>query len=231
MDPSVPPRGAPISMANLGTKDGILHVRFRFDGKEYKKSLKTRSESAAQAALHMIELTIHRLLTGQVRAPQGVGLGDFILSGGTMLKPKEAEAAPQAVPDLRTLAEEYEKSVRDLLAPSYLYSQAMHLRHLMRHLGKLADLPIDRVGFRDLDGFLKARLATRHPNTAERERISLLQFFKWTVQQGYLTSSPASGLTPIKIARRSARSTRSYASSDAGALLTINLSTFGSACT
>ena len=54
----------------------------------------------------------------------------------------------------------------------------MHLRHLMKHLGRRADDPCDTVAFRDLDGYLQARLAERHPNTAERERITLLQFYK-----------------------------------------------------
>jgi integrase len=74
----------------------------------------------------------------------------------------------------------------------------MHLRHLLRHLGNRADATCDLVGFRDLDGYLKARLAERHPNTAERERITLLQFYKWAVQQKYLAASPAAGLAPIK---------------------------------
>ncbi|OAI40491.1 hypothetical protein AYO40_00730 [Planctomycetaceae bacterium SCGC AG-212-D15] len=63
-------------MANLAQKDGIYHVRFRYHLKEYKKSLKTRNESAADAALHVVELTIHRLHTGQVHVPEGVDPGD-----------------------------------------------------------------------------------------------------------------------------------------------------------
>jgi hypothetical protein len=51
-------------MANLGQKNGIFHVRFQFCAKEYKKSLKTDNQAAAEAAYHLIELTIHRLHTG-----------------------------------------------------------------------------------------------------------------------------------------------------------------------
>jgi hypothetical protein len=58
-------------MANLGKKDGIFHVRFRFRTKEYKKSLKTRDQGAAEAVCHLIELTIHRLHTGQIQVPLG----------------------------------------------------------------------------------------------------------------------------------------------------------------
>src|SRR5439155_4320995 len=87
-----PPRSHPprvrsrsdTKMANLGIKGGVFHVRFRFHGKEYKKSLKTKDESAARGALHLIELTLHRLHTGQLHIPEEVDPGDFVLSGGSL---------------------------------------------------------------------------------------------------------------------------------------------------
>lgn len=186
-------------MANLGQKDGIFHIRFRYRGSEYKKSLKVRDKSTAEAARNLVELTIHRLVTGQIGVPAHVDPGDFIVSGGTLLQPvATAEPAPPALPSTKELIEDYKESQKNLLAESYHYSQAMHLRHLVRHLGELADAPCDQVGFRDLDRYLKIRLGERHANTAERERITLMQFYKWVVVQGYLAASPATGLAPIK---------------------------------
>src|SRR5262245_55084591 len=101
-------------MANLGQKAGIFHIRFRFRGRDYKKSLKTSDPAAAAAALHVIELTIHRLLTGQVPLPAEVDPGDFILSGGTLLKPVERPAKPVARPATRALIEEYTASQKNL---------------------------------------------------------------------------------------------------------------------
>jgi len=185
-------------MANLGQKHGIFHIRFRYAGKEYKKSLKTRDQDAAEAARRSVELTIHRLLTGLIQLPPDVAAGDFILSGGTLLRPPEPLPEQVVRPSTRTLTDQYVESQKHMLAPSYHSSQAMHLRHLLRHLGDHADAPCHHVGFRDLDGYLKQRLGERHPNTAERERITFMQFYKWVVQQGYLTESPAVGLSPIK---------------------------------
>jgi integrase len=187
-------------MANLGQKQGIYHIRFRFRGKEYKKSLKVRDKRTAEAAKNLVELIIHRLLTGQATIPEGVDAGDFILSGGTLLPPAEPdEAVPRPPPpSTNTLIDQYKESQKHLLAESYHYSQAMHLRHLARHLGDLAEAPCDQVGFRDLDGYLKARLAVRHANTAERERITLMQFYKWATAQGHYETSPARTLAPIK---------------------------------
>jgi integrase len=187
-------------MANLGKKGDVFCVRFRLRGKEFKKSLKTRDESAARAALHLIELTLHRLHTGQLHVPDRVDPGDFVVSGGTMTEPAgpNPPVQPAPLPATRELVDLYTAAIKTLVAPSYHASQAMHLRHLLRHLGCRADRSCDAVTVRDLDGFVQARLAARHPNTAERERITLLQFYKWAVRQEYLSASPAAGLAPIK---------------------------------
>lgn len=185
-------------MANLGKKDGIFHIRFRYGGKEYKKSLKTHDEGAAEAARHVVELTLHRLLTGQGTVPDGVDPGAFIVSGGTLRTPPATPVKRSALPSTRQAAVTYGEMHKALMAPSYHYSQNMHLRHLMRHLGDRADLPCDRITHQDLDGYVKKRLSERHANTAERERITLLQFYKWLVAQGHLSSSPAAGLKHIK---------------------------------
>jgi hypothetical protein len=69
-------------MANLGKK-GVLYVaRFRYQGKEYKKSLKTTRSADARAAMHGIERASHGLTTGLIRIPVGVDSGDFNVSGG-----------------------------------------------------------------------------------------------------------------------------------------------------
>jgi integrase len=188
-------------MANLGKKGEVFCVRFRLRGKEFKKSLKTKDESAARGALHLVELTLHRLHTGQLRVPERVDPGDFVVSGGTLTEPAERAPEPEPAPPLpatRELIDLYTAALKPLAAPSYHSSQAMHLRHLLRHLGTKGDEPCDAVTFRDLDGYLQARLAKRHANTAERERITLLQFCKWVVRQEHLPTSPAAGLAPIK---------------------------------
>jgi len=184
-------------MANLGRKAGIYLIRFRYEQKEYKRSLKTRDKGDAEAAKKTVELTIHRLLIGLVQMPAEVDPADFIISGGTRLRTVNQEPPP-VLPSTNELIRGYLDSQKNLLAESYHYSQAMHLRHLVKHLGDIAEAPCDRITFRELDAYLKARLAKRHPNTAERERITLMQFYKWAAVQQYVQSSPAAGLSPIK---------------------------------
>jgi integrase len=68
----------------------------------------------------------------------------------------------------------------------------------MRFLGDRTDGPADQVTGVDLGRYITNRLKKRNPGTAERERITLMQFYKWTVGQKYLQASPAAGLAPIK---------------------------------
>ncbi len=70
-------------MATLGLKNGVYHIRFRFRGRQFKKSLKTSDRADAQAAVHIVGQTIHRLTVGLLALPDGVEPGDFIVSGGT----------------------------------------------------------------------------------------------------------------------------------------------------
>ncbi len=184
-------------MANLGQKNGIYHIRFRFQGKEYKKSLKTSDDDSAAAAKRSVELTIHRLITGLTGIPANVDPGDFILSGGTLQQPRPTAPKPN-LPSTNQLVSEYLQSQKNFLAASSHSTLAMHLRHLTRHLGDRADAPCDRVTHRDLDGFQQARLAERDPVTVGKERVSIRQFYKWAVTQGYLRASPAATLVPIK---------------------------------
>src|SRR4051812_32472503 len=91
-------------MANLGRKGDVYVARFRYQGKEYKKSLKTSEPGDARAAMHAVEQTIHRLVTGMIQVPPGVDPGDFILSGGTARAPAARKAN---VPSVAALIDDF----------------------------------------------------------------------------------------------------------------------------
>ncbi len=59
-------------MANLGVKNGIYLARFRFAGREHKKSLKTSDVGNARAAMHRVEDALHRLAIGLLTVPDRV---------------------------------------------------------------------------------------------------------------------------------------------------------------
>lgn len=181
-------------MANLGKKGDVFVARFRYEGKEYKKSLKTTRKADAEAAMHAVERAIHGLATGMLQIPPGVDPGDFILSGGTL---KQAARRRPRVPTLASLIEEYLDG-QGHKARSTAYTEGVHLRNLLKKLGTRADAPADRVAHRDLESYLQARLKERSPSTVGKERTTLVQLFRWAVAQGHLDASPAAGLSHIQ---------------------------------
>ncbi len=181
-------------MANLGRKGECYVARFRYLGKEYKKSLKTTSLADARAAMHAVERAIHGLATGMLQVPDGVDAGDFIVSGGSL---RRAAVRRSAAPVVRALVDDYLANQAHLSA-SYVATQAVHLRNLTRSLGSRADSPCDRITYRDLERYLQGRLAMRTADTVAKERFTLIKLFEWSVAHGYLTASPAERLPTIK---------------------------------
>jgi integrase len=181
-------------VANLGKKGDLFVARFRYQGKEYKKSLKTSCLADARAAMNGIERAIHGLTTGMIQIVPDIDPGDFIVSGGTI---KEAARPRRHVPALASLIDEYLAN-QSHKAPSSVYTEGIHLKNFKRKLGRRIDSPADRITHCDLEQYIQARLKERTPSTVHKERDTINQFFKWLVAQGYLDDSPAAGLTPIK---------------------------------
>jgi hypothetical protein len=87
-------------MANLDKKNGVYLARFRYLGKEFKRSLKTSDRQAADAAMHRIEDALHQLAINNKRVPSGDDPGAFIVSGGTRAA-SDTPVKPAKLPTLR----------------------------------------------------------------------------------------------------------------------------------
>jgi integrase len=181
-------------LANLGRKGEIYVARFRWDGKEYKKSLKTTNLADARAALKAVERTIHGLTTGLIQVPDRVDPGDFILSGGKRTEGKKPRRPPLT---LAALIDAYLTN-QSHKAASSVVTERIHLNNFKSGLGRKADSPIERIECRDLESYLQARLKERTAVTVHKERGTIRQLFRWAVAQKFLDDSPAEELTPIK---------------------------------
>ena len=181
-------------MASLGKKGDLYIARFRYQGQEYKRSLKTTRLEDARGAMKGVERAIHGLTTGMIQIPAGVDAGDFIVSGGTL---NAMNRPRRKVDSLSALVQEY-LGAQSHKAASSVYTEGIHLRNLLRHLGARSDGPADKIVHRDLDQYLQARLKVRSSSTVHKERDTLRTLFSWLVANGYLDSSPASSLGPIK---------------------------------
>ena len=63
-------------MANLAKKNDVFLARFRFDGKEFKRSLKTSDPIHARAALRRIDDVLHWLAIKHTVVPDHIDPGD-----------------------------------------------------------------------------------------------------------------------------------------------------------
>ena len=176
------------SMANLAVKNGIWLVRFRFIGKEYKRSLKTSSQREAEAAQRAVEWTTHRISTGQLQLPPDVDAGDFIVSGGLLQKPLR-NAAPVIFPSTKSLIDRYLKSCQQTVAPSYHGSQTIHLRHFAKFLGRAVDNPCNTITQQMIEHYLLKRLEIRDPATVKREKTTVTHFYGWVATPVMFRSS------------------------------------------
>jgi integrase len=184
-------------MANLGRKNGVFLIRFRYRGKEYKRSLKTINRLDAEAAQSNVQLTIHRLLTGMTELPDGIDPGDFIVSGGTLVKVTELPA-PVVYPTTAALIERYLAAKKGAVADTYHASQKIHLGHFKKHLDVFADKACNEVTDGHVKRFFEARLKIRHSETVKKERITLLQFYQWVAanKEAPAFASPVTFLPP-----------------------------------
>jgi integrase len=185
-------------MASLDQKNGVFVIRFRYGGKQFKKSLRTRDETDADGALHLVQHTLYRLTTGQLEIPPGVDPGDFIVSGGKMTAPPPAADPPTAPSlSLAALIEKY-LAAQFTKARSSVSTERTHLTNLKRALGSVSDGPCEKITHGHLTSFLQHRREQRAADTAKKERMTIQHLFAWACAQGILTQNPARELPKIK---------------------------------
>ena len=66
-----------------------FHIRFRYAGRSFRRSLKTKNERTATAMLARVEELIRLIEAGHVKVPLEVDPGRFILSDGKSTAPIE----------------------------------------------------------------------------------------------------------------------------------------------
>ena len=137
---------------------------------------------------------MHWLAINKLAVPPDVDPGDFIVTGGTLQEPRKRRLG---VPTLDAAIAEYRKHLGHL-AETNRYTIGVHLNNLKKHVAGKIEKPLDQVTNADLDAFLEARLGCRSRATVQKERQTLLSFFRWAVSRTYLRVSPTQGLRPVK---------------------------------
>ena len=176
-------------------------IRFRYGGKEYKRSLKTTSEGEANSILGRVEETVRLLERGRMVLPSDADAGTFILSDGK----RNGKPIRQPILTLKDLLTGYHKSLPEgTKAESTIDGEKIHHQHLLRHLG--ATTIAKSVGATEVQEYVRKRLHEKyrgkpiHPDTVKKELTTLRLIWNWGVVQGCLSGpSPTKG---VKLPRR-----------------------------
>ncbi len=184
-------------MASLEKRKGSYRVVFRYAGKKFSTSLKTKSRTAATASVARLEDNLRRLELGTLSLPDEADLAYFLLSDGKLNgKPK----AQNSLALEQLLESFFENLPNGNLEDTTLYGMQVHKRHLLRILGEsfavqkltLAHLQ-DYVGTRSKEAGIRGRRVGA--NTINKEIVTLQSVWNWAVQMGMLEEKfPRAGL-------------------------------------
>ena len=190
-------------MASLerDTNSGQFRIRFRYAGRPYKRTLKTRSDSEANAILGRIEETLSLITRGRLVVPGDVDPGAFILSDG------QINGKPER-PTIGTVAELFDTYLEQIppgaKEPDTFVGEKRHMKYLKKHLGhRRAPQSLTAA---DMQGYVNDRLSDKwrgkpiQAETIKKELATFRLIWNWAVDRRYLDGrAPVRG---VKLPKR-----------------------------
>jgi integrase len=174
----------------------IYRIRFRYAGREYKRSLKTDQAREAHAMRGRIEETILLLERGRLEMPANADPAEFILSDGR-------RGTKPAAPTVFTLGELFKHYEENLLAgtkeKTTRSSEKIHQAHLLKHLKSRTVLRTLTPA--DIQSYVANRLRDTwrkkpvQAETIKKEIATLRMIWNCAVNQGILEGTcPVRGI-------------------------------------
>src|ERR1022692_2288111 len=124
-------------MATLQPIKNAFYIRFRFEGRPFRRSLGMVGREEAENTRMQVEVNLHRIKVGVIPPPPpGADVLLYVLTGGKEgSKPPEAEQPVQSVQSLKEMWDEYLLSVpTGAKEESSLMTEKGHFNHLLRIL-------------------------------------------------------------------------------------------------
>ncbi|TWT84779.1 hypothetical protein CA13_62590 [Planctomycetes bacterium CA13] len=176
---------------------GNFHLSFRFGGKKFKRSLKTKVQSQADGRLHRLIENMRLVESGRLEIPQNSDVATFLLSNERLDgKPKVVRSV-----NLSELFKTfYDQLPADALEDTTLKGMKIHQRHLERHLGRR--YRIQHLVREDLQKYVTKRskepgnrVRTVSPTTIRKELATLRSIRNWALgEKLVMTPFPNKGL-------------------------------------
>ena len=169
-----------------------FHVRFRFAGQAFKRSLKTANLKEATAALARVEETLSLLQRGVLELPAEADPATFLLSGG---KTKKRLQKAEKSLTLGQLIDSYLKSLPEQAKEkTTLKTEATHIKHFRTRLPM--SKAVDLLTTNDIQQFINAesrrKVGTKFisPETIKRHMDTLKCILNWAVKQELVKQIP-----------------------------------------
>lgn len=176
----------------LDTASGCYRVRFRFDGRSFKRSARTKHRRHAQALLGQVEETLRLLQLGMAEVPEKVDPGDFIVSGARTRRERLAPSPVRTLADLfRIYQQELPQGAKE---PRTLEGEKLHIKHLLHHLKSGSRVAALSTG--DVQRYVELRSKDAYrgrstgPDTIRKEISTLRLVWNWAKAQGHVEDPP-----------------------------------------
>lgn len=169
-------------------KSETFHVRFRFGGTKYRRSLKTKTRKIAETRLHRLEENIRLVESGRLVIPSGADVAAFLLSDGKLNGPIRTVRGM----DISTMFSEFLRSLpKGTLEQTTLRCIGTHRRHIERILG--ATSSVEQLSVRKLQRYVTKRSEepglrghTVGTGTIRREMKTLSMVWQWAVDNKHI---------------------------------------------
>lgn len=165
---------------------GNFHICFRFQGKRFKRSLKTKLEKKAAAALAKLDERLWLISGGHLNVPENVELAQFLIFGEVRL-PSSKSPSPKSL-SLEKLFDEYFITAKNgSLDQSTIGTLNIHRRHLERELGKKTKA--SQIKPSCLQGYINKRAKSKGKfgrplcgSTIKKELVTLRTIWNWAFE-------------------------------------------------
>jgi integrase len=164
---------------------------FRYGGRQFQRSLKTKDPKKADALKGKIELTLLELEQGRLMLPPEADIAEFVISDGR----RSSNPQAAAVVTLADLFARYERGIPPgNMEGNSLLTVRIHMKHLLRLLG--GRTAAQRLSTGALQGYVNGRSRERYrkkaisPSTIKKEVATFRSVWNWGKDHGVLTGEP-----------------------------------------
>ena len=200
-------------MAYIKTdRAGNKVIGFRFAGREYTRSARTKDDRVARATKARVEDAIFRVESGYLTIPAGAEAGTFLYSGGILkARPNpEIREVPRPAFTLGDLFARYNAEIPDgAKEATTRATEAHHESHLLKALG--AKFALEGLNLAALQRYANARAKDNWrgtptgPRTVLKEVATLRAVWNWGAKLGHLPAAFPVVLGDLRFARGAER--------------------------